>query len=154
RNGELRYLHCKGALEFNSEGKPARFIGTTQDVTERKLAEIQINQQIKQLTALSEIDRAIISGLDQRQTLEVILSQTLSQLQVDAADILLLDPDGQSLRYAAGQGFHSLLMEKLHVAFGKSFAGRVAKERRRLRVPNLDEHVNDPLFDILVTEEK
>ena len=154
RNGELRYLHCKGALEFNSEGKPARFIGTTQDVTERKLAEIQINQQIKQLTALSEIDRAIISGLDQRQTLEVILSQTLSQLQVDAAEILLLDPDGQSLRYAAGRGFHTPLMEKIHVRLGNSFAGRVAKERHLLRVPDLGEHGNDPLFDILVTEEK
>jgi PAS domain S-box-containing protein len=154
RNGELRYLHCKGALEFNSEGKPVRFIGTTQDVTERKLAEIQINQQIKHLTALSEIDRAIISGLDQRQTLEVILSQTLLQLQVDAADILLLDSDGQSLRYAAGQGFHTPLMEKIYVPLGKSFAGRVAKDRRLLKVPSLEEQVNDPLFDILVTEEK
>ena len=154
RNGELRYLHCEGELEFNSNGKPVRFIGTTHDVTERKLAEIQINQQIKRLTVLSEIDRAIISGLDQRQTLEVILAQTLSQLQVDAAEILLLDPDGQSLRHAAGQGFHTPLMEKIYVPFGKSFAGRVAKERRLLRVPNLGEQVNDPLFDILVTEEK
>ncbi len=154
KNGELRYLHCKGALEFNSEGRPIRFLGTTQDVTERKLAEIQINQQLKHLTALSEIDRSIISGLDQREILEVILSQTLSQLQVDAADILLLDPDGQSLRHAAGQGFHTPLMEKIQVRLGNSFAGRVAKDRRLLRVPNLEEQVNDPLFDILVREEK
>jgi len=154
KNGELRYLHCKGAIEFNSEGRPIRFLGTTQDVTERKLAEIQINQQIKHLTALSEIDQAIISGLDQRDILEVILSQTLSQLQVDAADILLLESEGQSLRYAAGQGFHTPLMEKIYVPLGKSLAGRVAKDRRLLRVPNLEEQVNDPLFDILVTEEK
>ena len=154
RNGELRYLHNQGALEFNSEGKPVRFIGTTQDVTERKLAEIQINQQIKHLTALSEIDRAIITGLDQRETLGVILSQTLSQLQVDAAEILLLDPDGKGLHYAAGQGLHTPLMEKIYVPFGKSFAGRVAQERRLLRIPNLQDQSNDPLFDILVTEEK
>jgi signal transduction protein with GAF and PtsI domain len=154
QNGELRYLHCKGALEFNSEGKPSRFIGTIQDVTERKLAEIQINQQLKQLTALSEIDRAIISGLDQPQILEVILSQTLSELQVDAADILLLDSDGQGLRYAAGQGFHTLLMAKSYIRFGESYAGRVAKEGRLLRTTNLREQVNDPLFDILVTNEE
>jgi PAS domain S-box-containing protein len=153
QNGEIRYLHCKGAVEFNSEGRPARFIGTAQDITERRMAEIQINQQIKRLTALNEIDRAIISGSDQQHTLNVILAQTISQLQVDAADILLLDSDGQGLSYAVGQGFHTKQIEELHVRLGESHAGRVARERRLIRIPNLNEQTNDLLFSTLVIKE-
>jgi putative nucleotidyltransferase with HDIG domain len=124
-----------------------------QDVSAQRVAEIQIDQQIKRLTALSEIDRAIISGLDQQHTLGVILSATLSQLQVDAADILLLDPDGQLLNYAAGQGFQTRAMEEIHVRFGESPAGRVARERRLIRIPSLPEQTNDPLFNVLVLKE-
>jgi hypothetical protein len=81
KNGELRYIRCRGAVEFDQAGKPARFIGTAQDVTERKLAEIQIRQQLERLTALSKIDSAIISSFDLNVTLD-ILSEVVSQLQM------------------------------------------------------------------------
>ena len=62
----------------------------TQDVTERRLAEIQIHQQIEHLSALRRIDQAITSNFDLPLTLNTILSEVSKQLQVDAADILLL----------------------------------------------------------------
>ena len=64
KNGELRHLQCRGAITFDSTGKPVRFIGMAQDITERKLAEIQIHQQIERLTALREIDQAISTSFD------------------------------------------------------------------------------------------
>jgi putative nucleotidyltransferase with HDIG domain len=78
---------------------------------------------------------------------------TLLQLQADAADILLLDPDGQGLRYAAGQGFHTRIIEETRLRLGESHGGRVAKERRLIRIPNLNEQTNDLLFSTLVGEE-
>jgi PAS domain S-box-containing protein/putative nucleotidyltransferase with HDIG domain len=153
KNGELCYLHCTGVVEFSPNGAPLRFTGTTQDVTERRLAEIQIQQQIKRLTALSEIDRAIMSSSDQHYTFGVVLAQVISQLQVDAADILLLDPDAQTLRYAAGQGFRTKQMESICVPIGESYAGRVARERHLIRIPDLTDKPNDPLFSVLVRDE-
>ena len=153
KNGEMRYLRCHGVVEFDSDGRPTRVVGTMQDNTERKLAEIQIKQQIQQLTSLSEIDRAIISGAGQHPILEVILSQTIAQLQVDAAGILLLDSNGQALHYAAGQGFRAQRLEEIRVRLGESQAGRVAKERRLIRLPDLSEQTRDPLFNFLVGEE-
>ena len=58
KNGELRHLQCRGAITFDFTGKPVRFIGMAQDITERRLAEIQIHQQMERLTALREIDQA------------------------------------------------------------------------------------------------
>ena len=153
KNGELCYLHCTGVVEFDTATKPARFIGTAQDVTERRTAEMQINQQIKRLTALSDIDRAIISSFDQRYTLNVILSHIISLLQVDAVSILLLDSEQNLLTYTAGQGFRTKLMETTQVRVGEGHAGRSAKERRMVRIPDLRETTNLAEFNTLVMTE-
>lgn len=153
KNGELRYLQCGGAIDYDQTGKPRRFIGTTQDVTDRKVAELQIDQQLRRLTALAEIDRAIISSFDQRYTLGVILSQVISQLQVDAASVLLFDPQSQMLRYGAGRGFRTKLIETAHFSLGTDFAGRVAGERRMIRVLDLQETSHNPALDTFVAAE-
>ncbi|MGZ9166421.1 MAG: HD domain-containing phosphohydrolase, partial [Anaerolineales bacterium] len=135
RNGELRYIHCGGGVEFDRTGKPARFIGTAQDVTERKLAEIQIRQQVERLTALRKIDQAISSSFDLDVTLDILLSQVISQLQVDAADILLRDPNGRTFTYTAGKGFRTTAIETASLHMVDSQAVR---ERRLIHVENLE----------------
>ncbi|MBV5330992.1 PAS domain S-box protein, partial [bacterium] len=77
-------------------------------ITERKLAEKQVQLQLQRMSALREIDRAISSSLDMRLSLDVLLNQVLSQLGVDAAAVLLLNPSSQTLEYEAGKGFRSL----------------------------------------------
>jgi len=153
RTGELRYLHCTGAVEFGPDHKPTRFIGIMQDITERKAAEIQINQHIKRLMALSEIDRAIMSSFDQRYTLGVILSQVISQLQVDAADVLLLNEETQILEYMVGQGFRTKLIESAQLSLGESHAGRAARERRMIRLADLRETTSAQSFSMFVSAE-
>jgi len=124
-----------------------------QDVTERRLAEIQINQQVKRLTALSEIDRAIISSFDQRYTLGIILSHVISQLHIDAADVFLLDPEEQTLEFSAGQGFRTRLMETTRFPMNEDYAGNVVKQRRLIHISDLRDRPTDLLFDKLVSEE-
>jgi len=134
KNGELRYLQCRGAIIFDSSRKPVRFIGMVQDITERKLAEIQIHQQIERLSALRKIDQAISTSFDLNVTLDILISQVISQLQVDAADILLLDPDGQMLTYASGKGFQTNAVESARLSIADSQA---AKERRLIQIESL-----------------
>jgi putative nucleotidyltransferase with HDIG domain len=153
RNSELRYIRCSGAVDFDSQGKPAHFIGTAQDVTERKLAEIQIRQQIERLNALRKIDQAIISSFDLRSTMDTVLSQVISQLQVDAVDILLLDPEGNTLEYAAGRGFRRMTVETAQVRVGDGHAGRAAQEHRLIKIENLKNQPDDPHRSKLLAEE-
>ncbi len=153
KNGELRYLQTGGAVIFDSAGKPARFTGTAQDVSERKQAEIQIRQQIQRLTALSKIDQAIISTSNLSIMMETLLSQVLAQLQVDAAGVLLYNRDSQSLEYLLGSGFRTQAYESARVPVGKSLAGRVAKERRPLKVDHVGDQPDDPFVSGLVAKE-
>ena len=153
KNGELHFIHIRGAFVYGTAPEPTRFTGTAQDVTERKLAEIQIRQQIQRLSALRRIDQTITSNYDLHVTLKTLLSEVSTQLQVDAADILLLDPDGQMLEYAAGRGFRTRANESARVPIGESYAGRAAKERRLVQIQNLKDQPNDLLLTTLLAEE-
>jgi response regulator RpfG family c-di-GMP phosphodiesterase len=155
KNSELRYIQGRGAPVFDTTSDEAvRVIGTAHDITERKLAEIQIRQQIARLTALSKIDRAIMSSFELRVTLGIVLSETLEQLQVDAADILLLHPDGQILEYSAGRGFNTNKIEASRVHIGDSLARRVVMERRVIRIENLNDQKAEHFLAQLLIEER
>ncbi|MGH2400541.1 MAG: HD-GYP domain-containing protein, partial [bacterium] len=76
-----------------------------------------------------------------------------SQLQVDAAAVLLLDPHTQMIEYAAGRGFrgHGLTRSRLHL--GKGHAGRAALEQRVVTVANLQESRETFLREALIAGE-
>jgi PAS domain S-box-containing protein len=153
KNGELRYIQCRGAVTFDSSGKPVRFVGMAQDITERRLAEIQIHQQLEHLSALRKIDQAIASKSDLRFILNTLLAEVRTQLQVDAADILLLNPGEQVLEFVAGQGFRTYLIDTARVPIDKMYAGRAIRERRLIKIEKLKVQPEDPFFATLFAEE-
>lgn len=146
KNGEMRYIRCRGAVEFDFSGTPIRFIGTAQDVTERKLADLQIRQQIERLTTLREVDQAILSSFDLVVTLNIFLSHLVAQLHVDAADILLLEPKGNMLVYTAGKGFRTNAIESALLYLSDSQAVR---ERRPIHVETLENKPDPRLLTTL-----
>ncbi|HNK62491.1 MAG TPA: PAS domain S-box protein [Anaerolineales bacterium] len=105
----------------------------------RRQAEVNVKVQLQRITALSEIDRAISSSLDLHLSLEVLLNEVLTQLDVDAASILLLNMDSQTLEYVAGKGFHSMSLRYAQIRVGDPLAGMVGLERRMIHIPNLRE---------------
>ena len=94
-------------------------------------------QRLQHLTALRTIDQTINASLDLRFTLNTLLDQVVTQLRVDAADILLRNPVSQTLDYAAGRGFRTKGIERLSTQIGESYAGKVALERRVVNIRNL-----------------
>jgi putative nucleotidyltransferase with HDIG domain len=97
----------------------------------------QTERRYKRLTALRSVDAAINASLDLRLTLSIFLDQVTSQLNVDAADVLLLNPHTQTLEYAAGRGLRSKSVEQYRQRLGEGIAGRAALERRTLHLPDL-----------------
>jgi PAS domain S-box-containing protein/putative nucleotidyltransferase with HDIG domain len=103
----------------------------------RKQAEKQVHLQLQRLRALSKIDRAITSSLDMRLSLDVLLSEVLSQLSVDAASVLLLNTSSQTLEYLAGLGFRTTAIRQSRLRLGEEFAGQVGLDRKPVHVPDL-----------------
>jgi PAS domain S-box-containing protein/putative nucleotidyltransferase with HDIG domain len=116
-----------------------RFLSTiARDITESKRAEEKIRHQLARLAALRAIDTAITASLDVHVSLSVFLDQVTTQLDVDAADILLLSPHSQMLEFASGRGFKSASHVRLHVPLVDEPPGRAVLERRVITIPNLE----------------
>lgn len=112
-------------------------VWVARDITARKRAEERVQNQLDRLSALREIDLAITSTFDMRVSLDVLLSQTVKYLSVDAASILLVDASTAALKYEAGIGFRTHAPRSANVKLGESYAGKAALERRLVRIPNL-----------------
>lgn len=105
-------------------------LGSFRDVTERKVAQEKLKRHNDNLAALRNIDVAINGSLDLQVTFKVLLTETLQQLHVDAASILLLSPHSQILEYACGLGFTTDRISFASVRMGESYAGRIALEQK------------------------
>ncbi len=137
KNKEINYVEVYGSKTVY-EGRPA-IIGTLLDVTDRKRADEKIQRHIHKLSALHAIDLAITLSLDIRITLEAFIEHVVTQLGVDAADVLLLSPHTRTLEYAAGQGFRTDALRHSYLRLGQGYAGVAALENRIVNVRNLNE---------------
>ena len=123
------------------------------DITERKRAELEIQNQLSRIEALREIDMAIISTTNLSLTLRTILEKVTASLHVDAADILLVASHTPLLEYAAGRGFRTHGIEKTQLRVGQGHAGQAALEQRTISITDLQEAQESFLRAALITEE-
>jgi PAS domain S-box-containing protein len=128
----------------NFRGNLLYYEGTLVDISERKRSEALIHnlleeteRRLKYVQALRDIDVAITSSLDLSMTLNILLDQAVSQLNVNAAAVLLLNPYNQTLTYAAGRGFRTTAVQHTRLRLGEGYAGRAAFDRETIRVPDL-----------------
>jgi PAS domain S-box-containing protein len=94
----------------------------------------QTERRLRQVQSLRTIDMAITADMNLRVTLHIILDQVMVQLHVDAADILLFQPDEQVLKYTAGLGFRSRAVPQQTYHWGEGLAGKVAQEKHTISV--------------------
>lgn len=68
-DGERRWIAANGELEFDSEGTPVRLIGTIQDITERKNAELAIKESEEKFRMLAEASPAPFALIDSQENI-------------------------------------------------------------------------------------
>jgi putative nucleotidyltransferase with HDIG domain len=138
---------------LDENGKPVLLQGIMLDITERKEAEERIKRQLNRLQALRMIDMTIAASTDLHLSLQTILKQVVSQLEVDAADVMLLNPATHNLMYQDGIGFITKGIERSTVRIGEGFSGRVAQERRIITIGDLkNQEVHFPRKEFIKRE--
>jgi PAS domain S-box-containing protein/putative nucleotidyltransferase with HDIG domain len=137
KNGKPVELESTSIIREDANGNFQGIDGILRDITDRMRADERLSRHIQKLSALRSIDMAIGASLDIRMTLKVFLEQVVSQLNVDACDVLLLSPHAKTLDYAAGQGFRTDALRHTHLRLGQGYAGVAAFENRIVRIPDL-----------------
>ncbi|MDA8086986.1 MAG: PAS domain S-box protein [Nitrospiraceae bacterium] len=107
------------------------------DVADKRKAEEKIKTQLDRLKALRNIDMAITGSFDLRVTLNILLDEVQEKLGVDAADVLLYDPQMMTLEHAASKGFRTEAIRRLKLNAGETCAGHVAIERKSFIYPDI-----------------
>ena len=97
----------------------------------------QTVKQLDRLDALRSIDLVISNTFDLQVTLNILISQIIKQLEVDAVSVLLSRPSIGRLVFAAGHGFHSTDVQNSDLRIGEGYAGEAALERSSVRVQDL-----------------
>lgn len=108
-------------------------------------------RELEHLKTLQTVDQVIASGLDLQSTLNDLMPHIISQLNVDAADILLLHSDSNLLEVVSKRGFHTHLLGNFTLS--ESLAGRAVKEKHPVNVSKSETTLINPQFERLWVEE-
>lgn len=142
----LCVVACQRPRRFGQEG--ANLLNAIAEITgnaiHRAALYQQTEDQVRRLTALRDIDIAISSSFDLRVTLDILLDHTVTQLKIDAADVLTFKTYTQTLEFEAGRGFLGSTIQRTKLRLGESYAGQVALRQRPIIVENviLEENTN------------
>ena len=120
---DLKSYQHNAYSEKDSEwlGVVANQIGMT--IQNARLFE-RVQTRMEELTALSNIDSAMTSHLEQKEIFKVLLEQVVKRLEIDAAVLLLYDHETELLEFASQIGYHNLEIEKIALRKGESLAGK------------------------------
>jgi HD-GYP domain-containing protein (c-di-GMP phosphodiesterase class II) len=92
----------------------------------------RLTKQEHQIHAMRSVSRAISSSLDLKVTLNVFLDLVVSQLDVDAADVLIQDSQSRDLTLAASRGFQHAGWQHSRVRMEHDLATTAIIERRTI----------------------
>ncbi len=112
----------------------------------------QSQKQVRRLTSLRDIDSAIASSFDLRLTLNILMDQTISHLNVDAVNIGLYYPDLQTLTYLTGIGFNIPSATRPQMRIGEGLAGQVIVKQQTCHITDL-QNAPETINELLVKRE-
>ncbi|MDR3576071.1 MAG: GAF domain-containing protein [Anaerolineaceae bacterium] len=94
--------------------------------------------QLQRLKSLRRIDETISTSLDLDETINVLLEQITNQLNVDAADILIFNPETSNLEYSNSLGFNSRPLRDNELYAEKGLAYSTANEHHIVHISGPD----------------
>ena len=137
-NQILLTLSLQTAVAVNN----AQLYSTAQrELVQRRETEKRLQLQLKRLSALQNINIAITTNIDLQIPLYLLLEQVTGELDVDAADVLLLNEEDQQLVFVAGQGFKTDALKYSKLDMGQGLAGRAAETGEVVHINNLNDEL-------------
>ena len=138
-NGDLYY---EDAIIFPVKTERDEIINyatVKREITAEVEAQRELERQFSRLEILHRIDATILSSMDLNLTLDVVLSEALRELDVDAIDILLFNLVEQTFSCVSRLGFRTDALEHTHLRMGEGLAGQAAITKEMVSVTDMGE---------------
>jgi len=102
-----------------------------------------LKREVKELTALNEISKAISSTLNLEEVVQKMMDVLHQHLGMDRGTLTLLDPKTQELTIEVARGLDRHAIERGKYKLGEGITGKVVQSGKPIVVPNIG---NEPLF--------
>jgi PAS domain S-box-containing protein len=119
---------------LDDAGRCSHILLVSQDASDSREAEQQIQAQMARLSGLHTIDTAITANLELELVLNMLLEQVTQHLKADFAAVLRYEAQAQHFEFAAGRGFRARLPGRTYFRTADGLAGKVAQSKRLVRV--------------------
>jgi two-component system, OmpR family, sensor histidine kinase KdpD len=104
--------------------------GVSTALVEERVLSAALSNRLAEISALSEVGKAVNTTLDLDDVLALIISSANDLLGGTEGSIMLLDDDKRELRVVSYQGPHVELVMKGRTTVGQGISGRVAHDRK------------------------
>jgi PAS domain S-box-containing protein len=131
-NGEMRNVYSRVKVYRDEHGNPLRLLGSTQDITDRKQAELQIERHMRQLTALEHMGQTVVASLDLAVVLRRVIEEISSLLGAEGVSVLLIENRDELVFAATNSHNADLLGQRMPI--GAGIAGEVIRTGQSVRV--------------------
>jgi PAS domain S-box-containing protein len=139
-DGEQRWVAAKGRPYYAADGRVIGMVGVVQDITAHKHAE-----------AVSESKRRVLHLVAEGAPLPTVLAELIGSVELEAdhrlkGSILLVDDDGQHLRYGAGPSLPSAVIQasrSIPIHADAGVCGAAAFSKVPVFLPDVQ---SDPVF--------
>ena len=135
-NGGVRIINGLGYLERSKDGSPMRMVGTVQNITEQRQAELRQSHHNNILALLAE--RAPLQRILETMTRDI---ETINPAMI--CSILLLDEQGQHLSHGAAPSLPEFYVQAINgetIGLGKGSCGTAAFTGERAIVEDIATH--------------
>lgn len=96
-DGETRWVWARGKVFKDEQGRPVSFLGSSRDITDRKMAERKLLTQLERMNLLGQITRAIGERLDLRSIFQVVIRSLEDSLPLDFGCVCLYDAHAEEV---------------------------------------------------------
>jgi PAS domain S-box-containing protein len=132
-NGEIRNVYSRVKVYRDEKGNPIRLLGSTQDITDRKQAEVQIARSLRELVALEHMGQTVVASLDLAVVLTRVIDEISSLLGAEGVSVLLIEDRDELVFVAANSGGTDNLIGR-RIPIGAGIAGEVVRTGQSVRV--------------------
>ena len=97
----------------------------------------EARQRLYRIESLRQIDLAISGSMDLEISMNVLVRQLITSLDVDAATVLIYNKTFNNLNFISGHGFTTESLKYTKLRIGEGLAGRAALEKEMVIVKDL-----------------
>jgi PAS domain S-box-containing protein/putative nucleotidyltransferase with HDIG domain len=149
KDGRISYVHQRVETIYDDNGKAIRSFGTVQDITEQRLAELNLVRLNRILRTLSIANETLVHASDEASLLQAMCNIIVDQGGYHLAWFGTVEHDAaQRVLPVASAGYSKDYLESLQISWGDSELGQGPTGRAvRLGIPQLTENIlTEPQF--------